>query len=176
MDHVSAARAVYDATADPYAEFVGTELTSATEGAVDGALLAAFVELVAAHRAKRVADVGCGPGRVAAFLASRNVEVVGIGVSQVMRAVARNAHPGIHFEEGVLTALPIRSRSLAGAVCWYSIIYTPPEHLDDVIQPAHRQLVVRPLQRPPPPATSGPASNCGSTTGRRRRTGPRSRS
>ena len=132
MDHVSAARAVFDATAEAYADFVGTELSGATEGPVDMEMLADFVELVGAHPANRVADVGCGPGRVAAFLAVRGIEVVGIDVSPAMLAVALNAHPGILFEEGTLTALPISDRSLAGAVCWYSVIYTPPGHLDDV--------------------------------------------
>ncbi len=132
MDHVSTARAVYDATAQAYVEFVGTELTAATEGPIDRALLAAFVQFVTEHPANRVADIGCGPGRVAAFLAGHDIDVVGIDVSPAMLALARNAHPGIQFEEGVLTALPIADQSLAGAVYWYSIIHTPPEHLDEV--------------------------------------------
>ncbi len=143
MDHVSTARAVYDATARAYVEFVGTELAAATEGSIDRALLAAFVELVAVHPANRVADVGCGPGRVAAFLAGHDIDVVGIDVSPAMLALARNAHPGIQFEEGVLTALPIADQSLAGAVYWYSIIYTPPEHLDDVCTELARVLAPR---------------------------------
>ena len=131
-DHVATARASYDATAEVYAQLVGTELTAATEGPLDRALLAAFVELVGRAPAHRVADVGCGPGRVAAFLAAHDIEVVGVDVSRAMLAVARAAHPGIHFEEGRLTALPVPDRSLAGAVCWYSVIHTPPEHLRGV--------------------------------------------
>jgi len=140
MDHVSMARAVYDAAAEKYTAFVGTELAAATEAPIDRALLTAFVELVAAHPGNRVADVGCGPGRVAAFLAARDIEVVGVDVSRAMLAVARQAHPSIPFEEGRLTALPIPDRSLAGAVCWYSVIYTPPEHLDEVCAELGRVL------------------------------------
>ena len=130
-DHVATARAVYDATAERYARLVGTDLSAAFEGPVDRALLAAFVELVGVA-AGPVADVGCGPGRVGAMLAAHGLDVVGVDVSEAMLAVARRAHPGIRFEAGRLTALPFPDGSLAGAVCWYSIIHTPPEHLDEV--------------------------------------------
>ena len=139
-DHVSTAREVYDATAEAYAQFVGTEISAATEGPIDRALISAFVELVTGHPASRVADVGCGPGRVAAFLAGQDIEVVGIDVSPAMLDVARKAHPGIPFEEGSLTALPIPDHSLGAAVCWYSIIYTPPQHLDGVVAELARVL------------------------------------
>jgi ubiquinone/menaquinone biosynthesis C-methylase UbiE len=121
-DHAVAARAVYDKAAPRYVEFVGTEISSATEGSIDRALLVAFIELIKRQSVVRVADVGCGPGRVAALMAQHGLEVVGVDVSQAMRAVARTAHPYIRFEEGQLDALPIESAVLAGAVCWYSII------------------------------------------------------
>jgi ubiquinone/menaquinone biosynthesis C-methylase UbiE len=138
-DHVSTARAVYDATAERYAQLVGTELSVAFEGPVDRAFLAAFVEFVGVT-AGPVADVGCGPGRVAAFLAARGLDVVGVDMSQAMLAVARDAHPDIRFEEGRLTALPFPDGSLGGAVCWYSIIHTPPAHLDEVFAELERVL------------------------------------
>jgi ubiquinone/menaquinone biosynthesis C-methylase UbiE len=137
-DYVST-QAVYDATAERYAQLVGTELSAAFEGPVDRALLAAFVEFVGVT-AGPVADVGCGPGRVAAFLAARGLDVVGVDVSQAMLTVARDAHPGIRFEEGRLTALPFPDGSLGGAVCWYSIIHTPSEHLDQVFAELKRVL------------------------------------
>ena len=46
-----------------------------------------------------------------------------------MLTVARNAHPHIKFEEGQLDALPFETGVFAGAVSWYSIIYTPPDSL-----------------------------------------------
>ena len=69
-EHVSTTRAAYDDTADVYAQWVGTEISSAIEGPIDRALLGAFV--------------------------------------------------------------PVPDGSLAGAVCWYSIIHTPAEHLGTV--------------------------------------------
>ncbi len=50
------------------------------------------------------------------------------------------AHPGIEFEEGQLDDLPIDEGSLAGVVCWYSIIYTPPECLGDAFAELGRVL------------------------------------
>jgi SAM-dependent methyltransferase len=130
---------VYDASAERYVGFVGTEISAATEGPIDRSLLMAFVELVGAGAAQ-VADIGCGPGRVAAYLASRGLDVTGIDVSSAMLAEARSAHPDIKFEEGRLDDLPITDGTLAGAVCWYSIIYTPPEHLDEVFTELRRVL------------------------------------
>lgn len=123
---------MYDATAEAYAGAVGTAIGPATEGPIDRALLAAFVELLDDRRGELVADVGCGPGRVAAYLAAHGMNVIGIDVSRQMLTVARRAYPGIAFEEGRLAALPLATRSLAGLVSWYSIIHTPPEDLGDV--------------------------------------------
>lgn len=127
---MAAARAVYDAASDRYVQFVGTEISPTTEAPDDISLLASFAEVLAAEDQGRVADIGCGPGRAAAFLAARGLEVVGLDVSPAMVAAARAAHPGIPFVEGQLDDLPLGDRSLAGAVCWYSIIYTPPDQLD----------------------------------------------
>ena len=123
-----------------YRQLVGTEVTPVFEGPIDRALLAAFVECVAGATAGPVADVGCRPGRVAAFLAAHGLDVIGVDVSQAMLDVAREAHPGIRFDEGRLAALPLPDESLAGAVCWYSIIHTPPAHLDDVFVELERVL------------------------------------
>ena len=140
-DHVESARAVYDVAASRYIEFVGTQISSATEGAIDRSLLTAFVELIQDGPAAVVADVGCGPGRVAAFLAQHSLDVVGVDVSKGMLAAARSAHPDIRFEEGELSALPIETEVLAGAVCWYSIIYTPTDQLGEAFDELMRVLI-----------------------------------
>ena len=138
---MAAARAVYDRAATRYVQFVGTEISSATEGPIDRSLLVTFVDLIKRHTVLRVADVGCGPGRVAAFMAEHGLNVVGVDVSQAMLTVARTAHPHIEFEEGQLDALPIETGVLAGAVCWYSIIYTPPDQLAEAFGELARVLI-----------------------------------
>ena len=133
-------RAAYDATADVYSARIGTEISATIEGAVDRALLAAFVELVGPSASGLIADIGCGPGRVAAFLAARGLRVIGVDPSRGMLAVATAAHPHLRFEEGALDHIPVADGSLAGAVCWYSIIHTPPEHLPAACQELARAL------------------------------------
>jgi ubiquinone/menaquinone biosynthesis C-methylase UbiE len=127
--------------AELYVQFVGTEINSETERPLDRSLLVDFVELIKRRAISRVADVGCGPGRVAAFMADHGLDVVGVDVSQAMLGVARTAHPDIEFEEGRLNALPIETGVLAGAVCWYSIIYTPLDRLDEAFDELARVLI-----------------------------------
>lgn len=132
---------MYDRSVDGYLGFVGTEISGRTEGPIDRAVLTAFAELITEAPTGPVADLGCGPGRVAARLAGLGLDAFGIDVSPAMVAAARAAHPGIVFHEGTLTSLPIEDASLAGAVCWYSIIHTAPDHLDSVATELARVLV-----------------------------------
>jgi ubiquinone/menaquinone biosynthesis C-methylase UbiE len=140
-DHVSTARDVYDKAAQTYVQFVGTDISLATERPIDQSLLVDFIELIKRQAISRVADVGCGSGRVAALMADHGLDVVGVDVSQSMLGIARSAHPHIEFEEGQLDALPIESGVLAGAVCWYSIIYTPLDRLGESFDELARVLV-----------------------------------
>lgn len=129
-EQATAARLVYDSAAAAYVGFVGTEVSDRTEDAVDRSVLRAFVELAISLGWRRpVGDLGCGPGRVAAFLSRSGVETVGIDVSPELALCARDAHPTIAFAAGKISTLPLTDQCLGGAVCWYSIIYTPQEHL-----------------------------------------------
>jgi ubiquinone/menaquinone biosynthesis C-methylase UbiE len=139
-DHVVAARAVYDKAALTYSQFVGTEINAATEAFIDRSLLLALVELLRGSAGGVVADIGCGTGRVAAFMVEHGFDVIGVDVSRAMLGVARAAHPNVRFEEGQLDALPIKTELLAGAVCWYSIIHTPPDLLGGVFSELTRVL------------------------------------
>jgi ubiquinone/menaquinone biosynthesis C-methylase UbiE len=141
-DHVATAQAVYNMAAPRYVQFVGTEISTATEGPIDRAVLVAFVELINGRTVGRVADVGCGPGRVAALMTEHGLDVIGLDVSQAMLAVARTAHPHINFVEGQLDALPIETGGLTGAVCWYSIIYTPSDRLAEAFGELARVLMM----------------------------------
>ena len=138
---MTAARDVFDLAAKRYVELVGTSISVATEGPVDRSLLEAFVELIGRHEARSVADLGCGPGRVAGFLADRGLDVVGVDVSRSLLAIARAAHPQVEFREGPLHALPIGSGVLAGAVSWYSIIYTPEDRLGECFEELARVVM-----------------------------------
>ena len=123
---VSATRAAYDTVAVDYAKLLRTELAGKP---MDRALIAVFRELVQADGNGMVADIGCGPGRVTAYLDSLGLETFGIDLSPAMVDVARQAHPTLRFEEGTMEALVLGDESLGGIVAWYSIVHTPPERL-----------------------------------------------
>lgn len=136
--HVGQPRAVFDVSAARYVEFAGTEIGPATEDAVDRAMLDAFCALLPSpeplpsppHGSSRpVADLGCGPGRAGAVVAGRGHAVVGFDISTALLRLGRDAHPAIAFGAGRLDRLPVADGAFAGAVSWYSIIYTPPDDL-----------------------------------------------
>lgn len=103
-------------------------------------MLASFAELVQAAGGGPVADLGCGPGRATAYLCSLGLDVFGIDLSPEMVALARQAHPGLRFDEGSMNALDVADGALGGVLARYSIIHTPPEHVPEVFGEFHRVL------------------------------------
>jgi SAM-dependent methyltransferase len=118
VDRVAAS---YDLVAKRYAEEIGDELK---DKPVDRAWLNLMAELTTGGL---LADVGCGPGHVTAYLAGQGARVVGIDISRGMIEVAASTYQGIDFEFGSLLALPAGDGQWAGAVCPYSIIHLEPE-------------------------------------------------
>ncbi|GAA3223377.1 hypothetical protein GCM10020256_31430 [Streptomyces thermocoprophilus] len=108
-----------------------------------------------------MADLGCGPGRITAYLASLGLSVYGLDLSESMLAIARREHPGLRFEQGSMTRLDLADGDLAGAVCWYSTIHTPDEELPALFAELYRVLA------PPAPRSSSASSRarnpCAST-------------
>lgn len=133
-EHTAEARLVYDSAAADYIAFVGTELSNETEDAVDRSLLAAFAELATLCGGGPIADLGCGAGRVSAFLSRFGLDTLGLDVAPRLLRLGRDAHPAIPFVGGGISELPFADQCLGGAVCWYSIIYTPPEDLDPAFE------------------------------------------
>lgn len=113
-------RASYDRVAGEYARRIAGELA---DKPLDRALLDAFAERV--RGAGPVADLGCGPGHVARYLADRGGDVFGLDLSPEMVAQARALHPGIPFAVGDLAALDAADGAWAGAVAYYSLIHLP---------------------------------------------------
>ena len=123
----------YDRVAERYAAEIGGELTHKP---FDRGLLDAVAELAGDGP---VADIGCGPGHVAAYLAGRGARTVGLDPSPGMCAVARTA--GVPAAAADMTALPLRAGSLAGLVCLYAVI-----HLDEPARAAAYREFARVLQ------------------------------
>jgi SAM-dependent methyltransferase len=135
--YVRATRSAYDTVAVDYAALLNTELASKP---LDRAMLGAFAELVQATGNGPVADLGCGPGRVTAYLCSLGLTAFGVDLSPAMVAVARRAQPDLRFDEGSMSALDLVDSVLGGIVAWYSIIHTPPEQLPALFAEFHRVL------------------------------------
>ncbi|MFF0010791.1 class I SAM-dependent methyltransferase [Streptomyces sp. NPDC005374] len=134
-DFVTATRTFYDAIAEDYAELFPDEIAGKP---LDRAVFAGFAELVGEGGA--VADLGCGPGRVTAHLASLGLSVFGLDLSESMLAIARRENPGLRFERGSMLELDLADGSLAGAVSWYSSIHTPVDELPRLFAEFHRVL------------------------------------
>jgi SAM-dependent methyltransferase len=130
-------RAAYDSIAADYAERFQGELAGKP---LDRALFSAFAELVQAAGAGPVADVGCGPGHVTAYLHGLGLTAFGVDLSPEMVALARQSYPGLRFDEGSMTALDLPDGLLGGIVAMYSIIHIPPDELPTVFAEFHRVL------------------------------------
>jgi SAM-dependent methyltransferase len=130
-------KAAYDAVASLYAERFGNVLETLP---MERAMLAAFAELVQANDTGPVADLGCGPGHVTAHLHALGLTTFGIDLSSEMITLARQAHPGLRFDEGSMTALDLADGVLGGILASYSIIHTPPRQLPAVFTEFQRVL------------------------------------
>jgi SAM-dependent methyltransferase len=134
---VRATRVAYNTVPADYADLLRNELAAKP---FDRAMLGTFAELVGSAGGRTVADIGCGPGRITAYLHSLGLEAFGIDLSPEMVAAARRDHPGLQFKEGSMEALDLPDGMLGGIVAWYSIIHTPPARLPLVFAEFHRTL------------------------------------
>jgi SAM-dependent methyltransferase len=132
-ENVARTRESYDAIADDYAVWSSSELAAKP---LDTAMLSGFAALVTG----RVADIGCGPGRITTHLDGLGVSAFGIDLSPRMVAVARRTYPGLRFVTGSMLDLDLADGELGGIVAWYSIIHVPDAELPSVLAGFHRVL------------------------------------
>jgi ubiquinone/menaquinone biosynthesis C-methylase UbiE len=117
-------RAAHDGLAEFYADRLAGALDRMP---ADRAVLGLFCELIRdAGLGAEVADVGCGTGRLMPFLAGRDLAPRGVDLSPAMIAVARRDNPGFDYQVADLRELPFGDASLAGVICWYSLMYLAP--------------------------------------------------
>ncbi|MDB4957101.1 MAG: methylase involved in ubiquinone/menaquinone biosynthesis [Myxococcales bacterium] len=129
-----ALRGGYATVARAYSEQLGNELAGKP---LDRGFLDAFAERCAGGL---VVDVGCGPGQIAHYLASRGANIEGIDLSPAMIDEAISSHPGIAFRVGDMFALPYASSYVAGIVAFYSIVHLRSDELRAPFREFHRVL------------------------------------
>jgi SAM-dependent methyltransferase len=130
----SSVAADYDRVADEYAKYLYAELEGKP---FDRELLDRFVSLVGDGR---VCDVGCGPGHVTRYLHERGCDAFGVDLSARMVELATIRNPGVEFRVGDLRALPVDDGSLAGIVCFYSLIHLESDQLAPALARLRRSL------------------------------------
>ncbi len=133
----STAREGYDQMAEVYTHHVALEMTVPS---LVRSALESFAQQVQQQGPGKVADVGCGPGHVTAFLAGLGLDVLGIDNSPALLEIARAAHPNIPFKTGQLASLPIDSGSLEAVVAKHSLIHTPADLVPAVLDEFARVL------------------------------------
>lgn len=133
-DH-DATRRSYDTVARHYTEHFRDELAHKP---LDRALLGLLVEETG--EGALVADLGCGPGHVAAWLAGRGARAVGIDLSQSMVDSGREAFPAVEFRRGDLLALPAGDAEFDAAVSFYAVIHLRPDELGGAFTEMRRVL------------------------------------
>ena len=128
-------RRSYDVVAEKYADGFRDELAYKP---LDRALLTCLIEQTGPGAP--IADLGCGPGHVTAWLASHGAAAVGIDLSAGMIAIARRDYPGAEFRQGDFLALPAGDGEFGAAVALYSIIHLEPGELRRAFTEIHRVL------------------------------------
>jgi SAM-dependent methyltransferase len=85
-----------------------------------------------------VADVGCGPGQVGAYLRGRGLRALGIDLSAEMSRLAAARLDAAAVAD--MRELPIPDRAIGGLVAFYSIIHVRRSELGEVLREFRRVL------------------------------------
>lgn len=129
-------RSAYDTVADTYADSLRDELVHKP---FDRWLLERVAGLA---KAGPIADVGCGPGHVAAFLADAGAHVTGVDVAPAMVTRARADYPDLTFEVGDFMRLlrPPRAAGWSAIVAWYALVHLAGSELPGAVAALARTL------------------------------------
>jgi SAM-dependent methyltransferase len=81
------------------------------------------------------ADVGCGSGRDAAWLAAHGFQTTGYDPSPTLLAEARSRHPDVEFALAGLPELEgVPREHFANVLCDTGILQTPPDQVPDAVR------------------------------------------
>jgi ubiquinone/menaquinone biosynthesis C-methylase UbiE len=129
IDPVARTIAAYDAHAADYAR------SSASLDPVRD-LLDAFLRMLPGNSPRHVLDVGCGPGRDAAYLAAHSCRVIGLDLSRAQLCWAAGHATASAFCQADMRQLPFQSNAFDGLWACASLLHLPraqiPTALDEL--------------------------------------------
>jgi len=101
-----------------------------------------IIEEMLEPKGAKIADVGCGAGRITRLLTEMGAEVTGIDPGERQLARARAAQPAgdEKFIEGIAENLPFEDQSLDIVLFFNSFHHIPKNQLGKAITEAHRVL------------------------------------
>ncbi len=99
-----------------------------------------FLEYLRQNDGKIILDLGSGPGVNAAYMHSKNFQVVGIDVSRKMIEYATSRYQDIEFQLADMTKLPFSMNSFDGILASFSLIHLPKEVIPAVLAKLHEIL------------------------------------
>ncbi len=93
------------------------------------------------HSKSIVLDAGCGPcGHTTEYLSKKELNVIGIDISEKCIDLAKEHHPDVHFEVGDFSELKYRNNYFDGIISYYSIIDTPKIYTRKILKEFKRVL------------------------------------
>lgn len=129
-------RSAYDTLAESYAEQLVEELGDLP---FERWLLDRVVHLAGSAP---IVEVGCGPGHVTAYVASRGAAATGVDLSSGMVAQARRRFPEGRYATGDLRRLmrPVDADGWGAVLAWYSLIHLAGSEVPGAIESLARPL------------------------------------
>jgi ubiquinone/menaquinone biosynthesis C-methylase UbiE len=126
----------YDKTAGKYFEYFKDEII---QKEYDRLLLDRFSGMIKVDSI--ICDAGCGPaGHIGKYLTENGHKVVGIDISQRCIELATEAHPEIEFKVMDISKTDFNDETFDAIISFYSIIYTPKEHVGKIVAEFNRIL------------------------------------
>lgn len=126
----------YDKTADKYHEHFKDEII---QKEYDRLILDEFSDLIKVN--SMICDAGCGPsGHIGKYLTEKGHKVLGIDISKRCIDLATSTHPEIEFKVMDISKTDFQNKTFDAIISFYSIIYTPKEHVDKIFAEFNRVL------------------------------------
>ena len=94
-------------------------------GAVTRQTVGPMLDAADVKHGKRVLDICCGPGMLAAGALERDAEVIGLDFAAEAVELARKLIPNGHFQQGDAQALPFPAASFDAVLCGYGLMHLP---------------------------------------------------